>query len=91
MNGKGKGKGCANVRHVFNVFIRSMMGTAAVMVKEGGVKSLFSGLFPRTLRVTAAVFILSEAKERISKVYLHVLARTDSRVALALERDSGAY
>ena len=75
---------------VFHLSLRSMAGTAAVMVKEGGVKSLFSGLFPRALRVTAAVFILSEAKERISRVYLHVLAPNDSRVALALERDSDA-
>ncbi|CAI5468138.1 unnamed protein product [Closterium sp. Yama58-4] len=49
---------------------RSMSGTFARMWREGGSKTLFRGLIPRAQRVTFAVFILSEAKERLTDLYL---------------------
>ncbi|CAI5965223.1 unnamed protein product [Closterium sp. NIES-64] len=49
---------------------RSMTGTFARMWIEGGSKTLFRGLIPRAQRVTFAVFILSEAKERLTELYL---------------------
>ena len=49
-----------------------MSGTALQMWREGGSGALFRGIVPRTQRVTFAVFILSEAKERLTHLYLQL-------------------
>lgn len=47
-----------------------MSSTARAMVSEGGAGVLFRGIVPRAQRVTCAVFILGEVKDRVTALYL---------------------
>ncbi|KAL2653201.1 hypothetical protein R1flu_021329 [Riccia fluitans] len=50
---------------------RSVTSTAKTLFKEGGVRAFYCGLLPRLQRIVCAVFILGEAKTRLTDLYLH--------------------
>eukprot|EP00850_Spirogloea_muscicola_P007019 SM000034S12773 [mRNA] locus=s34:600068:601992:- [translate_table: standard] len=50
--------------------MKSMVKTGIAMWHEGGFRRLWSGLLPRAQRIACAVFILGEAKDRLTDIYL---------------------
>eukprot|EP00850_Spirogloea_muscicola_P004710 SM000020S06060 [mRNA] locus=s20:857126:859039:+ [translate_table: standard] len=50
--------------------MKSMFKTGIAMWHEGGFRGLWSGLLPRAQRIACAVFILGEAKDRLTDIYL---------------------
>ncbi|KAL3684991.1 hypothetical protein R1sor_003013 [Riccia sorocarpa] len=49
---------------------RSVASTAKMLLKEGGLRSFYCGFLPRLQRIICAVFILGEAKTRLTGLYL---------------------
>jgi hypothetical protein len=49
---------------------RTTAGTASHIISHDGFSALFSGLLPRAVRITCAVFILSECRDLFTRVYL---------------------
>lgn len=67
---------------------RTMSRTAASMMQEGGLRTIFSGLLPRTQRVTCAVFILNESKDHLSNLYTRLQPLQRGGLALGFNQTS---